>query len=658
MTPRILAPRRSRLVEALEPRLLLSSYLVTNVDDSGAGSLRADIVMSNASPGANTITFAPGLSGTIALTTGQLEIASNLTIVGPGASTLTISGNMQSRVFQVDEGVTVSISGLTVTAGRAPDGAAGSPASEVNGRFVDGTPGGAGGEGGGIYSLGTLTLSGDAISGNSAGLGGAGGAGETIPDPTRPTYVPGGMGGPGGKGGAIYSSGALSIMNSTLDSNRAGNGGPGAAGDPSHPIGNEGGVGGEGGGIYTTGPLTITGSTIHANHAGGGGASGFSALGPDGGSGGGVFATGPLTISDSMIDANIAGYGGSVSSDSGLIEGGIGGGGGGIDAAGTTVLTGSTVSGNITGNGGPGSSRTKTGAAGSGGGIIASGSLTAANCTISNNVFGASNPFIADPPAQGGGIDSTGLLHLTNCTVSGNGAGLYAAGDAVLDNTVIAANPPSSAQGYDVFGTLDPSGAYNLVGDGWGMTGLTAANHNQIGKHQNPIDPKLGPLANNGGPTQTMALLAGSPAIDAGSNALAVDPDGSRLLTDQRGYGRIFNGIVDIGAYEYGSSIPGDANGDGTVDFTDLLVVGRHYGQTGATWTQGDFDGDGSVGFDDLVILARNYGQTTSASQAASVFAAADVGAAASVSAAAEQQPAAAPRWLSVSRRQAYRRAA
>ena len=72
-------------VEALENRVLLSTYMVTNTSDSGPGSLRDDIVMSNVAGGANTITFAPSLSGTITLSSGQLEISNDLTITGPGA---------------------------------------------------------------------------------------------------------------------------------------------------------------------------------------------------------------------------------------------------------------------------------------------------------------------------------------------------------------------------------------------------------------------------------------------------------------------------------------------------------------------------------------------------------------------------------------------
>ncbi len=96
---------------------------------------------------------------------------------------------------------------------------------------------------------------------------------------------------------------------------------------------------------------------------------------------------------------------------------------------------------------------------------------------------------------------------------------------------------------------MSSSSAYNLIGAGGGNSGLTnGVNGNQVGV----ANPGLAALADNGGPTQTIALLAGSPAIDAGSTALANDPHGDPLTTDQRGLGfaRTVNGTVDIGAYE------------------------------------------------------------------------------------------------------------
>ena len=259
--------------------------------------------------------------------------------------------------------------------------------------------------------------------------------------------------------------------------------------------------------------------------------------------------------------------------------------------AGELTIIASTLSGNMA-----------QGNEGTGGGIYSSGSLSFADDTLSGN----------SASTNGGGVYADGTATLTNDTIAGNtaptGGGVYVvanpfAGDVTLYNTIVASNT-----GGDISGSLDAHLA----------TGQPPSSHNLIGG-----DPKLGPLADNGGPTQTMALLAGSPAIDAGSNALALGPDGKPLLTDQRGYARIVDGIVDIGAYESGSSIPGDADGDGVVDFKDLVILASHYGQpSGATFAQGDFNGDGKVDFADLVILAQAYGRSTAVAAAASPAAA------------------------------------
>ena len=235
-----------------------------------------------------------------------------------------------------------------------------------------------------------------------------------------------------------------------------------------------------------------------------------------------------------------------------------------------------------------------------------------------------------------------------NSTVAANyapdGAGLFLGeAAAVLLNSIVAGNfeGNASVRGApdDISGTLGsfsnlPQSGFNLIGAG-GSDGLVnGANGNIVGV----ADPKLAPLGDYGGPTQTMPPLPGSPAIDHGSNALAIGPDRKPLLTDQRGYYRIFNGTVDIGAVEYGSSplLPGDADGDGKVDFADLVILARNYGKTsGVTWVDGDFNNDGSVGFDDLVIVARNYGKSVSLAATAAMFSASVVGAPPTSSAAA-----------------------
>ena len=160
------------------------------------------------------------------------------------------------------------------------------------------------------------------------------------------------------------------------------------------------------------------------------------------------------------------------------------------------------------------------------------------------------NDTLTDNRAIGTVGDAAALATVTNV------------GDIVLDNTLIAGNfegaSPSATPG-DVSATIDAKSAYNLIGDGDNLAGITnGAQGNQIGSASagTVIDPFLGPLSNNGGSTETVALLAGSPAIDTGSNVLAIDPTTQQPLTwDQRGpgYARIVNGNVDIGAYEYGA---------------------------------------------------------------------------------------------------------
>src|SRR5262245_64833570 len=113
-------------VERLDGRVLPSTFTVLNNDDSGAGSLRDAVLAAEVSPGADLIQFARHVRGTITLTTGELFISTDLTIEGPGATQLRVSGNDASRIFTVIGGgdestaITVGISDLTITHGR-PD---------------------------------------------------------------------------------------------------------------------------------------------------------------------------------------------------------------------------------------------------------------------------------------------------------------------------------------------------------------------------------------------------------------------------------------------------------------------------------------------------------------------------------------------------------
>jgi hypothetical protein len=121
-----------------------ATYIVTNLNDIGFGTLRQAVANANGSGGADTITFLPGLAGTIPLIAGELVLTGDVTISGPGSAVLAVSGNNISRVFQIASGATATISGLTITSGQAPAG-------------------------GGFYNGGTLLSLGHNLSGDGSG---------------------------------------------------------------------------------------------------------------------------------------------------------------------------------------------------------------------------------------------------------------------------------------------------------------------------------------------------------------------------------------------------------------------------------------------------------------------------------------------------------
>jgi hypothetical protein len=338
----------------------------------------------------------------------------------------------------------------------------------------------------------------------------------------------------------------------TIDNNSAvggvGDTGTGGFHQPSGSPGGSGGSG-QGGGLFVmASTLALDGATIAQD----------TAVGGTGGFGGTRFGGG------------VGGVGG---------NGGGGQGGGLFDSGASVTLNGTTIAqdtavGGVGGVGGSPGGAGGAGGSGEGGGIFNEGDLTATNSTLADNS--------AD---NGGGITSVRSLTTVNSTIAyndvvngGAGGGLEViAGTSLLDNTIVALNTAgtgSTASASDIAGTADPASAYNLVGTG-GSGGLTNGTN---GNHVGVADPGLGSLADNGGPTHTIALVTGSPAIDMGSNDLAVDPSTSEpLATDQRGPGfvRIVNGTVDIGAYEF------------TPDADDVLSVGWGT-QTGALQTSSD----------------------------------------------------------------------
>jgi len=213
------------LMEVLEIRLVPVVFLVTNLNDSGAGSLRSEIA---AAPAGGTVKFANGLSGTITLTSGQLSISKNLTVQGPGASTLAVSGHNASRVFDIGSSATVSITALTIEAGFNNDSL---PGGSGGGILNDGTLSLANDtitgsyaryDGGGIANYGTLTLTDSTVSGNTANYAGGGIANYGNYGTVNATNTTFSGNQASDEGGAIFNhSGTVVLLDSTISGNTA-----------------------------------------------------------------------------------------------------------------------------------------------------------------------------------------------------------------------------------------------------------------------------------------------------------------------------------------------------------------------------------------------------------------------------------------------------
>ena len=226
---------------------------VTNTNDSGSGSLRAAITTANADSG-DTINITA--TGTITLLSALPAIAADVTITGPGATSVTVSGNNSTTVgtiFTINSGATVSMSGLTIANGNsnavnAGGGILNDGTLTVNNCTISGNSGiGSGNEGGGITNFGTLTVSTSTVSGNSGSEGGGIFNGQT----NTLTVVNSTFSGNSvtTKGGGIYNypGGTLTVTSSTISANSASE---------------------DGGGVETNGTTTtITNSIVAGNTA-------------------------------------------------------------------------------------------------------------------------------------------------------------------------------------------------------------------------------------------------------------------------------------------------------------------------------------------------------------------------------------------------------
>ncbi len=466
----------------------------TAIPDCGTASAVGNTIVLG--PQTYTLSIAP--SGADDSSTGDLNLTSSvaaLTITGDGPGTTTIDATgLGDRILDVTAGAGVTVHGLTLRGGHAPDGADG-----ARGGVSPATPGLPGASGGAITNAGTLTLDDAAVTGNSAGNGGAGGGGGG-----SSPFDGGATGGNGGLGGGIFNTGTLALTGVTVTGNRSGNGGFGGFGVPGSTgagSGANGGCCGDGGGLASAGgSVTVTASTISENIAGDGGsaggggspftsgAAGNGGTGAGGSSGGGIAVSGgSLTITNSTIAANLTGTGGN-------------GGNGGI-GLGPPPMTDGTGGG--AGNGS------------AGGGIFVRGGATVAlsNVTVAlGHVGGPGNP-------GHGGVGGTMAGPAGAAAFDG---GIYVSGTpgARLTNTLVADNALGNCAGAIT------DGGHNLSDATCPFATGNAA---------------LGSLQDNGGPTPTIALQAGSAAIDQGAGCPP---------TDQRGVARPSGAACDIGAYE------------------------------------------------------------------------------------------------------------
>ncbi len=387
--------------------------------------------------------------------------------------------------------------------------------------------GGIKGIGGGIRNQGALTLTNVNVQNNTATFDAGGG----IANQGTLVVIGGTMSGNSARdaGGGIFNLGTATLNNVTVSDNT---------------------VERRGGGIATLGSLTLTGSTVSGNTANR--------------QGGGIFSEGILVINTSTINDNTINVPGSF--------------GGGIYNVGLLTMDQSTIRDNTARKGGGGLLHSST----------ANATLT--DSTISGNIVSLQG-------MGGGGIYNRGPMSLTNVTISGNEASA-GYGAAIRNNagsnlevtfTTIYTNTginsihnlgTATFKNTIVAGGTGVSEKVVVTSEGYNLESANSCGFTKPGDLINITDPRLGSLADNGGPTLTHGLYSDSPALDqipAGTNGC-----GTTVTNDQRGVVRPKNLLCDIGAFED--------------PITAVLETGCY-----------DFDGDGEVGVADIMLVASRW---------------------------------------------------
>jgi hypothetical protein len=575
-------------------------------------SLRGAIIAANADAGADPVIISLQAGTTYSLTltnatqenaaaTGDLDITTTLhtvTVAGGGSSgpSATIidaaglnTGSLRDRAFHITgSGVTVIFQDLVIRNGKAADdgtsGASTNPTAQNTNRIGGGIL-----NNGGSVTLTNVTVQScqalgkgdsvindhttlDAFGGGIASLAATGNVIITNSTLTGNAAVGGDGGnfnngaGSNAKGGSIYfADGTLNITGSRIV-NSAANGGNGGNQDQNGQT--NGGFGGtaQGGGVWVGGgTVSINNTTFESTVANGGnsgtGGNGSEPSGPA--DGGGLYSLGNVTVSNSTF--HLAGatggntgntfgstcLGGHTSGDAGGARGGAIFADGGSLIVNTATFANNFAVGGNGGNGGQNNGGLNCGAHGAGG--LAYGGAIANNAATVNIKHGTLS--LNNAQAGNTGVNTPGVSKPARPAAEGTGGGIRVGSASVtLENTIIAGNTAANGAG-DTTGapTPGPNVDGTVTSNGHNLLGVATEASGFVGTgDQTGANPMLAALADNGGPTQTMALTPGSPAIDAGVAAGA--------SFDQRGMSRTYDdsGVAnaatsdgtDIGAFE------------------------------------------------------------------------------------------------------------